>query len=203
MATTNLISKSLGDILTESGNGTPNHVSPKGSLYTNQDTGTLHINNDGVTGWTSMNVVSYGTIYVQENTTALPTGTMVANTWYSTSGLTWNTSIANNGFDSTGNVLTLQTGRDGLYEVIASATMIINVTGADYEVGISKNGASPGNGAYNGASVTSLQSTGGISIITKMNLTGGDTLSLSLRNINSTVKGILKHGGIMATRIGD
>ena len=47
MATTNLNSKSLGDILLESGNGSPDHTSPSGSLYSYTDTGKVYRNIDG------------------------------------------------------------------------------------------------------------------------------------------------------------
>ena len=49
MATTNLLSQSLGDILVETGNGTPNHTSPSGAVYTDQDTGFQYLNLDGST----------------------------------------------------------------------------------------------------------------------------------------------------------
>ena len=41
MSTTNLISKSLGNVLTQSGNGTPDHASPAGSLYSDKDRSVL------------------------------------------------------------------------------------------------------------------------------------------------------------------
>ena len=63
MATTNLISKSLGDILLESGNGSPDHTSPKGSLYVDQDTAKVYQNTDGATNWQSYQTVAYGEFY--------------------------------------------------------------------------------------------------------------------------------------------
>ena len=42
MATTNLNTQSIGDILIESGNGSPDHISPIGSYYTNEDSGTIY-----------------------------------------------------------------------------------------------------------------------------------------------------------------
>ena len=70
MATTNLQTQSLGNILVESGDGTPNHTSPKGSYYTNITTGSIFINNTGdSTGWEMLNKVAWGEMYIQSNTT--------------------------------------------------------------------------------------------------------------------------------------
>ena len=73
MATTNLESQSLGGILVQSGNGTPDHTAPSGSYYTNIDTGTLFINSAGSsTGWETLNKVAWGEMYIQTNTTNTP-----------------------------------------------------------------------------------------------------------------------------------
>jgi len=50
MATTNLITRSHGDIVFQHGNGTPDHASPLGSEYVDLDTG-LHYTNTGGTSW--------------------------------------------------------------------------------------------------------------------------------------------------------
>ena len=78
MATTNLISKTLGCVLTESGNGTPDHTSPLGSLYSDKDTGSVWRNIDGSTQWEKLSTVAYGEAYVQGNTTST---NAVLNTW--------------------------------------------------------------------------------------------------------------------------
>ena len=86
MPTTNLQTQSLGNILVESGNGTPDHTSPKGSYYTNITTGSLFINSDGTSlGWEMLNKVSWGEMYIQSNTT----NTTTTTNWVSTTGLTW------------------------------------------------------------------------------------------------------------------
>lgn len=51
MATTNLVSQSYGDVLLESGSGTPDHTSPKGSIYVDIDAPTIYKNVDGATDW--------------------------------------------------------------------------------------------------------------------------------------------------------
>ena len=79
MATTNLISKSLGNVLTQSGNGTPDHASPAGSLYSDKDSGVLYQNSNGSTSWFPLQTVAYGEGYYQANTTSTTTSTL--NTW--------------------------------------------------------------------------------------------------------------------------
>ncbi len=51
MATSDLVSTSFGDLLLECGSGSPDHTSPKGSLYSNHDTGRRYINTDAGTTW--------------------------------------------------------------------------------------------------------------------------------------------------------
>ena len=51
MATTNLTSKTIGDIRVEHGSGAPDHTSPKGSRYTDVATAKLYENTDGATTW--------------------------------------------------------------------------------------------------------------------------------------------------------
>jgi hypothetical protein len=53
MATTNLITRSHGDIVFQHGNGTPDHASPLGSEYVDLDTG-LHYTNIGGVSWSSI-----------------------------------------------------------------------------------------------------------------------------------------------------
>ena len=81
MATSNLISKSLGSILNQSGNGVPNHTSSQGSTYVDQTTSILYVNTDGGTTWVDYNKVSYGNMSVTSNATTI--STPVTNTWYS------------------------------------------------------------------------------------------------------------------------
>jgi hypothetical protein len=53
MATTNLVTKTVGKVLIQNGNGNPNHTSPLGSLYIDRDDGKLYKNADGATTWAS------------------------------------------------------------------------------------------------------------------------------------------------------
>lgn len=197
MSTTNLISKSLGDVLTESGNGVPNHTSPKGSLYVDKDSGRLYQNKDGLTTWFSFSTVAYGNSYYQGNTTQTVIST--TNVW---------TSVANNltigpsvGFTVSDNTMVLSEGYDGNYEINAELT-ISNVVGANnYEVGVSVNGDIPTAGSYNGSSVNSTFITQTIGIETNKTLVGGDTILLGVRNLTTTNNIIIRHAQLFIRRL--
>ena len=75
MATTNLITKTIGDLTIQHGNGTPDHDASIGSLYLDKDTGIWNSNNDGLNGW-NFDVIApsgdsseYGEVHMQSNTT--------------------------------------------------------------------------------------------------------------------------------------
>ncbi len=87
MATTNLISQSMGDILVETGNGTPDHTSPRGSTYVDQDTGIIYTNTDGAVNWVDYNTFTYANMWLTGNTTN--TTVTVSSTWYSLRPLSW------------------------------------------------------------------------------------------------------------------
>jgi len=199
MPTSNLRSKTLGDILIQSGQGTPDHIASKGSFYTNETTGIIHSNLDGISGWTSLNTVSFGDMYILANATQ--TTISSTNVWVPTTGLTW-TAGSNNGFLVSGGKLVTGTGRGGRYEIFCNATLAVVGTG-NYEVGVSKNGATPVSGAYNGCSVLSTVPTAGITISASVSLVAGDTVELAVRNVLNTNNIIVKHASIFLTRIGD
>lgn len=203
MATSNLISKSFGDILLESGNGTPNHISPRGSYYTNKDSGTLFINADGSTGWDSFNRISYGDIYIQGNSTAVPTGTLSTNTWYLLSGLTFVEGFVNGVTKGNGGFLTVGAGRGGRYQFIATGTLSYLTSTSNYELGVSKNSNVPLTGNYQGATLASTSPTTNIGVQGYIDLVPGDTLQLVARNISTTAKISLSHGVLIVTRVGD
>jgi hypothetical protein len=199
MATTNLISKSLGDVLTESGNGTPDHTSPLGSLYTDKDTGKLWRNTDGATSWEVLTTVAYGEAYFQDNAN---TTTITGSTW--TDGnyvFTASTFVV--GFSADTTTLTLLNGYDGDYEIKGNITLSEVAGSADYEVGLSINGAEPSAGSYGGtyldATTYSIQHVG---FQTTKSLTGGTTLSLDVRNLTNTNNVDILHGQLFARRVG-
>lgn len=197
MATTNLISKSLGDILTESGNGAPDHNSPKGSLYVDKDSGKLYQNIDGATFWLSMSTVSYGFGYYQENTTATSIG--AANTWTAVgNNLTEGVSV---GFSANTDTLVLKAGYDGNYEVNGEVTIEQVANSNNYEVGVSLNGANPSAGSYNGATVDATGQIQTIGFEANLDLSGGDTLELAVRNLTSADNIIIKNAQLFVRRL--
>lgn len=184
MATSNLISKSLGNVLTESGNGTPNHNSNKGSLYVDQNTGILYTNIDGDGTWVDKNKVSYGNMYVTGNTTQI---SVVQNTWYSLSGATWVNGVTN-GVTFSGDVDTLnvQNGKEGKYLIIGNARINRQTSNALYEVGISINSLNPSLGNYFLSCTTATENTSSINVHGYFNLVNNDTVQLVARNITGT-----------------
>lgn len=197
MATTNLISKSLGDILTQSGNGSPDHTAPSGSLYVDEDTGSLYINKNGVTAWEVLQTVSYGEGYYQDN--AATTTISAANTWTSVGNTL--TSGNNNGFSVSTNTLVLDAGRTGTYQISANVTIQRVAGSPQFEVGVSRNNASPIASAYNGASVNSTFTTANITVNFHVVLNGGDNIKLAVRNLSGTNNVIIKHAQLFATKI--
>ena len=196
MATTNLISKSLGDILTESGNGSPDHVSPKGSLYTDKDTAKIYQNKDGSNNWYELNTIAYGEVYFVENTNATTINTQ--NVWES-ANVTY-TGGTNVGFSADTSSLTLLNGYDGFYEIRGDATISYVAGTNNYEVGLSINGGDPLSGTYGGSLIDSTYTRQHIGFDTVQYLTGGTTLSFDIRNITNTDNVILRHGQIVTRR---
>jgi hypothetical protein len=197
MATTNLISKSLGDILTESGNGTPDHTSPRGSLYVDIDSGRLYQNMDGSTLWTSFSTVAYGHGYYQDNATTTTIGG--TNTWTAVgNNLTEGDSV---GFSASTDTLVVIDGYGGEYEINGEVTIDF-VTGTNgYEVGVSINGVNPAGGTYNGATIDTTIETQTIGFEAKVTLSDGDTIELAIRNITSANNVVVKHAQLFIRRL--
>ncbi len=51
MASINIRTTSVGDVTIQSGNGTPNHIATKGSVYIDMNTAIQYINKDGIASW--------------------------------------------------------------------------------------------------------------------------------------------------------
>jgi hypothetical protein len=199
MATTNLISKSLGDLLTESGNGSPDHTSPMGSLYSDKDTGNVWRNTDNGTTWELLSTVAYGEAYVQDNTTTA-TSIGTSNTW-TASGVNMTEGVVK-GFSGGTENLTLLTGYDGDYEVKLDATLTRIAGSPNYEVGISVDGADPVSGRYSGCFLDATQTTQHIGVQSLVSLTGGTTLSVDIRNLTDTSNVYLEHAQLFARKVG-
>lgn len=197
MATTNLISKSLGDIFLETGNGTPDHTSPKGSLYVDQDTGKVYQNSDGSTSWQVYQTVAYGEFYYQGNTTATVIST--TNTWT----LVDNTFILGNvvGVTSSGSSISILPGYDGEYEVRGDLTISYVAGTNNYEVGLSVNDLNPSTGSYNGALIDVTYTRQHIGFETIVSMTSSTSLKLSVRNLTNTDNVIIRNSQVFLRKI--
>jgi hypothetical protein len=198
MATTNLISKSLGDVLLESGNGSPDHTSPKGSIYVDMDSASAYQNIDGVTNWQLYNTVAYGIGYYQDNTTA----TTISNT-----GSPW-TLVSNNltlqesiGVTVSGGSMGILSGYEGDYSVRGEVTISYVAGTNNYEVGLSIDGNAPGVGAYNGTQIDATFTRQHIGFDSIVSLTASTTLELAVRNITNTDNVIIRHAQLFIKKL--
>jgi hypothetical protein len=199
MATTNLISKSLGDLLTESGNGTPDHTSPKGSLYSDKDTGVVWVNTDDATAWQKLNSVAYGEVVIEGNTTSATTISS-ANQWTPSGvGIVEGFTV---GFSGSSQYLILKNGYDGDYSVRLDATLSHIAGTPNFEVGISVNDNDPLAGRYSGCYIDSTQSSQHVGVQSIINLTGGTKLSVDIQNLTDTSNVYLEHLQLFARKVG-
>jgi len=204
MATTNLTSKSLGDILLQSGNGTPNHTSTRGSIYVDQDTGISYQNKDGVVNWLAFDSVAYGDASYQGNATASTITAQavpgVSENWYSVANtFTLGQSV---GFTVSTNTLVVQTGYTGKYEVRGDVTVSYVAGTNNYEVGLSINGANPINGTYNGTLIDGTYQRQHIGFDAVISLTASNTIQLAVINLTSTDNFIIRHSQIYTIKVG-
>ncbi len=198
MATSDLSSKSLGDVYLQSGIGTPDHTAPKGSLYTNKSTGVLYINSSGTGAWLPMSTAAYAEGFYQDNTTA--TAIAAANTW---------TAVANNftlgssvGFSANTSTLVLIAGYEGNYQVRGDVTLSQSgLLGNNYEVGLSVNGANPVAGTYGGALVDITYTRQHIGFETVVSLTGGTNLRFAVRNLANAEDIIIRHAQLSIRKV--
>jgi hypothetical protein len=204
MPTNNLIIKSLGSIELASGSGTPDHISPKGSLYTDTSTGTPWVNSTGnSTGWDPLLKPGFGEIYLNAN--AISTTFSVSNTWVSTSKLVWSNSSFLNGFTQSGTSSSMQvlSGKEGKYIVTLNGSIGNPASNQTYELGVSVNGATPSNNMYQAATVLVLTPADyrNINVSGYLNLSVGDTLSAFVRCTTGTVTVNLRHASLTAIKI--
>jgi len=197
MATTNLISKSLGGVLLESGNGSPDHTSPRGSIYVDVDSASAYQNLDGATNWQLYNTVAYGIAYYQDNTTA--TTISAQDTWTLVSNnLTLQESM---GVGVTGSSMGILSGYEGDYSVRGEVTISYVAGTNNYEVGLSIDGNNPGIGAYNGTQIDATFIRQHIGFDSIVSLTASTTLELAVRNITNTDDVIIRHAQLFIKKL--
>ena len=129
---------------------------------------------------------------------------VVTNTWYSLSGATW-TGSSNNGitFSAGTDVLVLNNGRDGKYLIIGNGRINRQTANALYQIGISKNNATPDNGYYHNSSTSATETSSSITVIGMLNLVGGDTVQLTARNITTTNNILVSESSLTLLKIGN
>lgn len=132
MATNKLVKKTLGNILVQSGEGSPDHFSTNGTLYTDILSGILYqYKND----WIPLEVVGYGEYGFQDNTTSIN----MTTSWTKVNNILRPSSIEN-GISLSGSSDKIEILRDGNY--LIKASMTITSTDADdniIRVGIAHN----------------------------------------------------------------
>lgn len=201
MATTNLSTQSLGGILVQSGDGTPDHTSPVGSLYTDQSSGVLYQNIDGSTGWEQLNTISYGEMYLIANATATPIASQ--NTWVVVSNIAWGQSDWN-GVEMPASPddhkMQILTGRAGTYQAAFSATINDNgATAGTFQVGLSVNGASPA--SYEAVTVNATTTNATVTIQAHMQLSDSDTVAVAVRNTANANDVLITHANMILNKV--
>lgn len=197
MATTDLSSKSLGDILTESGIGIPDHTSPKGSIYVDKTSGKIYQNKDGLTKWVGLKGVAYANGFYQDNSTQTTIST--SNTWVSVgNNLTEGLSV---GFSANTDTIVVIDGYDGEYEIRADVSLERVAGTNNYEVGLSIDGANPLSGAYGGTSLDVSYPIQHVGFEKTISLSGGSTVELAVRNLTNNNNIIVKHAQLIINMV--
>lgn len=207
-----IISKSLGTLMVQSGDGVPAHVAPIGSLYTDATSYILYSYKQSF-GWVPLNTISYGEYHYQDwaATTTIPKtpdwtrfpSVFSASTMQNGMELFGITNKYTNTTYKSDRITIL---RSGNYEVKAIAT-IFSTTADDnvIRVGVAKNSA-----------VTSIQAASwiyqavannqkrycqiGLSGVLK-NVLSGDTIGLVIASDTASVSVACKHASIFLKRI--
>lgn len=204
MATSNLVSKTIGKTQVQSGNGIPDHVAPLNTLYYNEDNNLLWKNVSGVSnGWMMMPPAIYGELSLDTNvvTSTLPSS---INVFLSLSGLTW---VSNNnnmkGFTVVGNKLKLNNGLSGRYRIIANLGIDRNVTSNNYMMGVSINGVLPPLPVLQTPLSADGDKTSGHGYLSvDVNLNGGDTIELTVSSLlNTSVTFYVRNSSLIIYRI--
>ena len=204
MATSNLITKTLGSIELSSGAGTPDHLSNKGSLYTDVTTGQPWINSTGdSSGWEPLIKPGYGEIYISAN--AVSTTFAATGSWTSTSNFSWSNPGFLNGFTQSGTSSSLQLlpNKAGKYMVTLNGSLGNPASNQTYDFGISVNGATPSNNMFQSATILILTPADyrTINVTGYLNLSDNDTISAVARCTTSNVSINIRHATLIAIKI--
>lgn len=180
MATSNLISSSIGNTNIQSGDGTPDHQASVSTIYYDNQTGIIWENTYGLAGtWAPLTPSIYGELDIDTNTTlTTPNG---VNVFVSLSGLTWvNNNYNLKGFTVNRNKLVLNNGLRGVYRIIGNLGVLRNATNNDYFVGVSINGQTPSALARSGTGTDANKTSGHGTVIIDVFLNNGDSVELTI-----------------------
>jgi hypothetical protein len=196
MATTNLQSISLGDVLLQSGTGSPDHVSVEGSIYTDDSTGTVWTNQDSISGWTALYKTGWAEMYTSATTTVSPSTSTFTSI---TSNMIFR---GGNGFSFSGGVLTVRPGRGGTYCLITTMSLQRNAATTFYDVGTYINATVPPQGDFHRSSVDTTRTYTNIIAKAYKTLAAGDTIGPCIKAGGAGNVNIIECNCI-AWRIGD
>jgi hypothetical protein len=175
MATTKLLSKTVGDVTLQSGSGTPDHVALIGSLYSNTLTGNIWLNVDGSTGWEQLQRSAHGEMGLTATTTLSPsttTFTALTSNWLLRVG---------NGISVVGGKLRVGTGRAGRYCANGVLSIQRNATSTSYQVAIVKNVVTPIIGEFQQTAVDATTTIQNIAVEVFFDLVVGDDISFGIK----------------------
>lgn len=186
MATSNLISKSLGDIKLQNGIGSPDHTGTTSNIYFDSNTvGVYKLNpiysaTSITSNWEKFSSNECVSVVSTASTSVVTSSTSV---WYALSGSTFGwVNQYSSGFSSQNGLVTL-TGSSGDYYLNASATIDYNATLALFRVGVSKNVNVPVAGYYASGTLWAVgQQYQTINVTGVISLVSGDTLQLAFNS---------------------
>ena len=155
-----------------------------------------------------LNKVSWGEMYIQSNTT----NTTTTTNWVSTTGLTWSFAGGNGTEMVTNGKLRIRPNKGGVYYLLATGSVQIQNSAASFTFffGVSKNGAIPANGFWQGgaldgnlSAVVLEEDDKTFSVTNFLSLSAGDTLEIALRASSAVPAARLEASNIFIYRIGD
>ena len=152
--------------------------------------------------------VKVGVMYIQSNTT----NTTTTTNWVSTTGLTWSFAGGNGTEMVTNGKLRVRPNKGGVYYLLATGSVQVQGVAAAYTFffGVSKNGAIPANGFWQGgaldgnlSAVVLEEDDKTFSVTNFLSFSAGDTLEIALRASSAVPAARLEASNIFIYRIGD
>lgn len=193
MATTNLVTKSLGNLLIGSGSGTPDHQPNFSSLYFRQLENGFYKYSPVITGNTSG--VTREWVEVPEMISVSinsiqPSGNFSSSTstdWFTISGSQYNWSAtSNNGFSVNNGKITL-TATSGTFQYDIYVSIKYTSMLTLFRVGLGKNGLIPTEGNYANSSLFSATHLyNNVNVFGFIDLSVGETVEIGVNTPNST-----------------